>query len=119
MTDQAALPELVRDSRLQASSQGDVTVHTRPPGRRGLSRHESWARERILGNGGYGVVWLEREVKASDENRDASAPRLRAVKCVKIPPSSSPRAGGKYIRELEALAKFSQHKVSARLEPEL
>jgi len=110
MAGQAALPELVRDSRLQASLQGNVTVHTRPPGRRGISRHESWVRERILGNGGYGVVWLERKVETADKN-DGSATRLRAVKCVRIPPSRSQLEGGKYVRELEALAKFSQDKV--------
>ncbi|KAK4452641.1 kinase-like domain-containing protein [Podospora aff. communis PSN243] len=112
MADEAALPELVRDSRLQASSRGDVTVHTRPPGRRGVSRQESWVRDRILGSGGYGTVWLEKEVKTAGEHRDASAARLRAVKCVEIPAPNSQRASGKYVRELEALAKFSQNKYS-------
>ncbi|KAK0644063.1 kinase-like domain-containing protein [Cercophora newfieldiana] len=107
MASQATLPELVRDFRLQASLQGSVTVHTRAPGRRGVSRHESWSRERILGNGGYGVVWLERKVKITDKNADAQATALRAVKCVKIPPSQT---NFKYVRELEALAKFSQDK---------
>jgi len=55
------------------------------------------------------MVWLERKVEATEENGDTA--RLRAVKCVKIPPSRSQFDGGKYVRELEALAKFSQDKV--------
>jgi hypothetical protein len=103
MSSREVLPELVRDSRLQATVQQNLTIHTRPLGRRGVSRHETWEREKILGYGGYGVVWLERKV-----NDDGPA-QLRAVKGIRI---SEPRTkGANYVRELEAMAKFSQDKV--------
>lgn len=102
------LPELVRDSRLPAAITQNVTIHTRPPGRRAISRHETWVREQILGHGGYGLVWLERKIKNHD---DDSSPELRAVKGIRIPEHQAAWDGKQYVRELEALAKFSQEKV--------
>lgn len=103
----AILPELVRDSRLQAviNDSENLTVHTRPFVRRNVSRHETWSRKQILGHGGYGIVWLEQKIKEDD-----SPAELRAVKGIRIPDSHWKLEGGQYVRELEALAKFSQEK---------
>lgn len=104
----AILPELVRDSRIEAviNDSENLTVHMRLSGRRNVSRHETWSRKRILGHGGYGIVWLEQKIKEDD-----SPSELRAVKGIRIPDSHWKLERGQYVRELEALAKFSQEKV--------
>lgn len=102
------LPELVRDSRLSATidPEKNLTIHARPFARRASSRLETWLRKQLLGHGGYGVVWLEQKV-----GDDSGQPHeLRAVKSIRIPKNQtiSQLHGGRYVRELEALAKFSQ-----------
>jgi len=97
------LRELVRTSKLQATIDQNLTIHTRPFGRR---RRETWTREQILGHGGYGVVWLERKVKEG-----GSPAELRAVKSIRISDHRTKPDGGQYVRELEALVMFSQDKV--------
>lgn len=51
-------------------------------------------------------MWLEQKIKEDD-----SPAELRAVKGIRIPDSHWKLEGGQYVRELEALAKFSQEKV--------
>lgn len=107
MNSRATLPELVRDSKLEARFHPNpdipvATIHTKSSGRRTI-RQDIWVREKKLGHGGYGIVWLERNNESS-QGRAA----LRAVKELRVHGSR----GGDYIRELEALAKFSQEKVS-------
>jgi hypothetical protein len=51
------------------------------------------------------VVWLEQKMK------DDSPAELRAVKGIRIPDRQTKPEGRQYVRELEALAKFSQEKV--------
>ncbi len=102
MTSQTPLPELVRDTKLQATIQGELTIHTRPFGRR---RYERWKLKHILGHGGCGVVWLECKVKDGTQEEDAG--ESRAVKRI----DTSGHRSEHYVRELEALAKFSQDKV--------
>ncbi|KAM5343262.1 hypothetical protein ACJ41O_014228 [Fusarium nematophilum] len=98
----ASLPELVRDSKLEATTfQADLTIHTQPLGRR--RRHEKWRPGGLLGNGGYGVVLLQHRVEG-----DEAADQLRAVKMLR----TYGRGPEYYVRELEALAKFSQDKYS-------
>ncbi|KAI1764987.1 kinase-like domain-containing protein [Hypoxylon sp. FL1150] len=102
------LPELVRDSRLEATfhpspSTPIETTHEIRLSRRVL-HSETWIRERRLGNGGYGTVWLERR----SEMGSRASPQLRAVKELKVPRTQGGRDG--YIRELEALAKFSKRR---------
>lgn len=105
--DQASLPELVRDSKFEDTTfHGDLTIHTQPLGRR--RRLEKWRRGDILGHGGYGVVMLQYKVD-EDDAVDASSQRTRAVKMVR----TRGQGPGYYVRELEALAKFSQAKVCA------
>ena len=94
------LPELVRLARLETTIQQDRTIHTRLRGRRGLGSEEVWIRDSIIGQGGYGQVWLERKL----DNADRSKPKLRAVKCIH---ASAHRR--EYVRELDALATFSSN----------
>ncbi|KAM7183855.1 Protein kinase-like domain containing protein [Naviculisporaceae sp. PSN 640] len=102
------LPELVRDSELKETViDGDYTIHRQPISLRTRSRNDTWIRETKLGRGGYGEVWLEKKVHG-----DASLPRLRAVKRMHFPENETifQFNRGRYVRELEALAKFSQDK---------
>ncbi|KAH8737297.1 kinase-like domain-containing protein [Ilyonectria robusta] len=100
-----SLPDLVRDSKLDTRFLPDgATQHTfyvTPPhaSRRQRARvDEVWRRERKLGKGGYGDVWLERC------DSGPSTGTLRAVKEMLIKPLMD------YSRELEAMTKFSHEK---------
>jgi hypothetical protein len=103
--------DLVRDSKLPTKLDADLTTHTflestLVAGRRGRrrEREEVWKKKRDLGIGIFGTTWLEECV---------SQGKLRAVKEVrKLVPGSRSMD---YNRELEAIARFSQQKVSARL----
>ncbi|KAI1377834.1 kinase-like domain-containing protein [Hypoxylon crocopeplum] len=96
------LAELVRDLRLDTEFEGDDTIihlyHDRP-GHRAIPRRETWKREKMLGSGGYGEVWLEKQV----EN-----PSWLAVKQISAKCSQSIVDLCKV--ELEAFAKFSRQK---------
>ncbi|RSL90092.1 hypothetical protein CDV31_015765, partial [Fusarium ambrosium] len=103
------LPELVRDSHLEATfhPNADIpteTTHLKYQGRRRPQR-EKWIRQKMLGRGGFGIVWLEKR-----EPDSSATYNLRAVKQLDIAKIRSKRHD--YVRELEALAKFSQTKYS-------
>ncbi|KAI1416097.1 kinase-like domain-containing protein [Hypoxylon sp. FL1857] len=107
MTTAPRMPELVQDSRLEVTfypnaSVPNRTIHTRPSSRRTI-KNEIWIREKRLGAGGYGTVWLER--------RDTGGRRSHEYRAVKELRIRSPRKSNEdYVRELEALAKFSQER---------
>ncbi|KAH7464227.1 hypothetical protein FOMA001_g17881 [Fusarium oxysporum f. sp. matthiolae] len=110
MSQPPRLPDFVRESQLQAQfgheegSTALLTIHARP-------RREVWKRERVLGRGGFGCVWLEKLV--SEVGMAPANDAYRAVKEIFRPremPGNSMAMD--YIRELEALAKFSQNKYS-------
>jgi hypothetical protein len=102
--------DLVRDSKLDTRFESDYTVHTYHQHglnyhRRPVQREEFWRRERQLGSGAFGIVWLEKCVL------DQENVRLRAVKQIlKRRLRGVPQLD--YARELEAIAKFSHPKVS-------
>ncbi|VUC26321.1 unnamed protein product [Clonostachys rosea] len=105
----ASLPELVRDTQLQARFETDgenrFVVHTRSS-----SRHlaqEKWRSQRRLGSGGQGAVELQ--VKQVTES---GLPQLRAVKTLNMPNELFSSIGKLHQRELETIAKFSQAKYS-------
>ncbi|RDW81552.1 uncharacterized protein DSM5745_05109 [Aspergillus mulundensis] len=99
------VPEIVADSKLNVTFQGDHVSHEvfdSGTDVRRRRKEERWQRHRYLGRGGYGTVWLEKCIN------DVVETRLRAVKNV---PKTSYSAGAiDYTRELEAIAKFSQRK---------
>lgn len=109
------LPELVRDSHLEATfhPNADIpneTTHLRYWGRR-RPQKERWARQKMLSRGGFGIVWLEKRESQSPEAYD-----FRAVKQLDIAKTRAEQRD--CVRELEALAKFSQAKVGcASLSP--
>jgi hypothetical protein len=104
------LPDLVRDSQLETHFLPDwntETVHTHqeldPTSRwRQVSRSEHWQRQKKIGGGAFGTVWLETSSKGV-HNIEA-----RAVKQIEINQHSKQID---YNRELEAIAKFSHQKV--------
>ncbi|GAP92297.1 putative CAMK protein kinase [Rosellinia necatrix] len=104
------LPETVRDSRWEADFLPSPyypsrIINTQRSGRR-LIRRETWTRQGRLGHGGFGVVWLESLEEAHSANQYSAS--LRAVKELKLGRKDGRRR--ECIRELEALAKFSQKK---------
>ncbi|KAK7428194.1 hypothetical protein QQZ08_005260 [Neonectria magnoliae] len=101
------LPDLVRDSQLTTRFLGagstKHTIYVTPSQSRRRSRvraEQIWNRERKLGNGTFGEVWLE---------RCASGPTSGSVRAVKEMPKDSSLPMN-YLRELEAMAKFSHEK---------
>jgi hypothetical protein len=99
--------DLVRDSKLQADVSRGSTIHSfveAGQNRRRISRQEVWQHEKHLGQGSYGQVWLEKCTAGK------SIGELRAVKMIRKKPNASTIRD--YNRELEAVAKFSNPKVS-------
>ncbi|KAJ6786525.1 hypothetical protein PWT90_07044 [Aphanocladium album] len=97
-----ALPDIVRDSKLEAEIFSTYTknvLYLSKPGVRQRQRiEERWVRENGLGHGAYGIVHLER-CDTGDN------PRLRAVK--QIRKVIMPGTEFDYAAELEAIMKFS------------
>lgn len=102
------IPDLVRDSRLETQFRPKYLRHRyhesdSTQGERVVVRQEYWKRERCIGGGSYGRVWLERCLKGE---KDYS---IRAVKEIQKPKQSAKASD--YNRELEAIAKFSHERV--------
>jgi hypothetical protein len=104
----ARLPDLVRDSQLEAVFCNGYMVHiffeSNPSSRqRAVPREEVWKPEKQVGSGGFGRVWPETCMDGPQKGA------LRAVK------KHAVRGQGlkdiTHVRELEAVAKFSQRKV--------
>lgn len=100
--------DLVQDAELQTRFYPEYTVHiyieSGPTVReRAILREEHWKRQRFVGGGAHGSVWLERCEKGQREVE------LRAVKEVVKCPHDSRHID--YGRELEAISKFSNRKV--------
>ena|SRR5215471_4938067 len=102
------LPDLVRDSQLNVKLRNGRTVHvycdpSLASRQHAVPREESWKEEQQIGGGGFGSVWLQRCTSGRQNDR------VRAVK--KIPLGENFTKDAAYIRELEAIAKFSHPKV--------
>lgn len=101
------VPYPVQASKLdtQFHSDPECTYHVKfvsdnALNQRRIRKEEKWSRERALGRGSYGIVWLERCIQGDDKGS------FRAVKKVQKPES------GEYYGELEAIALFSHAKAS-------
>lgn len=135
------VPDLVLDTRLASDVGVDLTVHayTRSDpslGRRLQRVEEHWQRDRMLGSGGFGTVWLERCVagervgtlravkeirrEVGDSHYAASSAAASVVSLGTVVGSGLglgsmvatstgiSSAAAECARELEAIAKFSQ-----------
>ncbi|CAH0040739.1 unnamed protein product [Clonostachys rhizophaga] len=104
----AELPEIVRDSQLPATfrweGQQQFTIHTQGASRRAKQSQEVWAHMGTLGQGGFGSV----ELQAKQSKRTGQTKELRAVKSIRIPEDELNENREFYVRELEAIVKFSQ-----------
>ena len=101
------VPDLVQISMLDTTFHSDpeYTLHVKyvsgsTANQRRVRKEERWKRERKLGRGGFGIVWLERCTQGDSKGE------VRAVK--EVPK----RESGDYYRELEAIALFSHTKVN-------
>jgi hypothetical protein len=110
LMDRLQLPDLVRDTELRTQFDHPHTIHEFLEAPHSLApvRREVWKRIKTIGQGGFSYVCLEECVQGRAEH----TPQTRAVKVI------SSRQGAdiiSYSRELEAVAKFSQKKVSRYL----
>lgn len=110
MSDQFQLhSDIVRDSKLETKIFNSHTQHvfyiSGPSARdRRIRKEERWVRDRFLGRGAYGTVYLERCEQGDSSNK------LRAVKEIRKFVVEGEEL--EYTRELEAISKFSHPKVS-------
>lgn len=106
-------PDLVQGTKLDTSFANDYTVHEyddsedEQPLARPSRRVEHWATERSLAEGGFGEVYLQRCVNGRRRVE------WRAVKVLLKQKSRAKKIN--YVTELEAIAKFSQKRVSPKL----
>ena len=94
--------DLIDHFRLDAEYHDDFTLIFSPvPGRRNAKREDKWSKKKALGQGSFGIVWLEENFCEGKQN-------LRAVKEVRK--GLGHGAGFKidYARELYAMAKLSR-----------
>lgn len=109
MAGRSLLSDLVRDSKLETQLLGSSIQHIfydtgSSAKQRRVRREERWARQKFVGQGAYGRVYLE-------QCETGGSSRLRAVKEIKKSVTIGEEID--YMRELEAVAKFSHQKVNA------
>jgi hypothetical protein len=102
------LSDLVRDSKIETQVLDKCLLHTfyetGPSAReRRIRREERWVCQSLVGRGAYGTVYLEKCDLGGK-------PKLRAVKEIKK--YVVPGEELDYMRDLEAVAKFSNQKVT-------
>ena len=107
-----SMPDLVQVSKLdtQFNLNPQYTQHVKyvsssTTKQRRARKEEKWKRERKLGQGGFGTIWLEQCIQGDSKGE------VRAVKKLLKLESSNCN------RELEAIALFSHTKVSLPLLP--
>lgn len=104
----ASVPDIVADAKIETEISKDFVKHIfhrsgLTAGERYVRREECWTRQQFLGQGAYGTVHLE-----TCETKGGSK-KLRAVKEVRKSVQASEELD--YMRELEAIYKFSHPKV--------
>lgn len=102
------LPDLVQDSQLPVEFRDGCTIHRYQESnlesrQRAVQREEAWKQERQIGGGAFGSVWLETCTRG--KQKDA----VRAVKKIVVRHNNVRDVA--YVRELEAIAKFSHARV--------
>jgi hypothetical protein len=97
-----AISELVEHFRLDAQCRDDHTLVSLPVrGRRSEKRQEKWTKLKALGQGSFGIVWLERKV--GEDTKD-----VRAVKEIRKGMGHQLAFNISYARELYAMAKLTR-----------
>ena len=76
---------------------------------RRVAVQETWKRDRMLGIGTYGTVWVQRCSSRSSPNRPGPLPSKRAVKEMRKTLTNGQTWD--YVKELEAVVKFSHARV--------
>jgi calcium/calmodulin-dependent protein kinase I len=104
----ARLPDLVRDSQLDVKLCDGHTIYVNLESslssrQRAIPREETWKEGSQIGGGAFGSVW--QEICIHGDRKGA----VRAVK--KISVRQEGLRDAVYMRELEAIAKFSHPKV--------
>lgn len=107
MTISHSLPELVRDSKLELIVRDNVTIHLEPLECRDQVRSQRWETRRTIGRGGDGTVFLQRKVDGPGTIDSLAVKQMSLMADLACENHESKR----YVRELEALAKFVQGKV--------
>lgn len=107
------ISDLILDSQLDTYFLPDSTVNTHcesnPTGqRRVINRSEHWQRQRKIGGGGFGTIWLEKCSSGGQPDGLIRNGSLQAVKQMAVDQQYGPID---YHRELEAIAKFSHKRV--------
>jgi hypothetical protein len=97
-----AISELVEHFRLDAQCHDDHTLVSLPVrGRRSEKRQEKWTRMKALGQGSFGIVWLEQKV--GEDTKD-----VRAVKEIRKGMGHRLAFNIDYARELYAMARLTR-----------
>ncbi|KAH8682605.1 hypothetical protein BX600DRAFT_492614 [Xylariales sp. PMI_506] len=109
---QSQVSDLIRDSKLVTLFNGDVVRHISHVSdmagrRRKVKKEVRWKKQRELGSGAYGRVWLQECMEKGEDQQ------LRAVKELARRGDKSNQVDLE--RELEAIAKFSNDKVRISL----
>jgi hypothetical protein len=107
MTSLRDLPELVRDSKLEVVVRDNITIHIEPLECRDQVRPQRWETRRTLGRGGDGTVFLQRKVDGPGMIDSLAVKQMSLITDL----ASENHESKRYVRELEALAKFAQGKV--------
>ena len=103
------MSDLVKLHKLDTQFDSNYTRHFRyvrssGADRKRIWKEERWKRQRRVGRGGYGTVWLEECIYGDPKGQ------LRAVKEI------AKHESGDFNRELEAIALFSQDEVGFTLD---
>jgi len=103
-----ALPELVQDSQLDVTIQGHTTIHRAPLECRDSMSPQYWETVEPLGQGGDGMVFLQQKIRGPGNVENLAVKQMM----LKADLTSEDHDSKRYLRELEALAKFAQGRVS-------
>jgi hypothetical protein len=103
------LPDTVADWRLDVRLSGNHVIHVfddpdPDSKRRMVYREEHWLRKSLLGRGAFGDVWLQECTNGGSSNRYRAVKRISVGQRAQIRPEL-------YVRELEAVVKFSHRRV--------
>jgi hypothetical protein len=106
MTTVRELPELVRDSKLEVILHDNITIHTEPLECRDGFLPQRWETRRMIGHGGSGSVFLQHKVDGPGTMHSLAVKQMPLTADL----ASEDHDSKRYLRELEALAKFAQGK---------